>query len=130
MTSRATAADRVGRRTVQAPGGDPGTDRRCHKIIRPVNLPIARRCACTGAVPVTRRRPPADPARRTTVSRLTDADLYLRGTETLLASWEEYARRATAATVHRVPGVAAGVFPEEPERAVYNNALLDRHLGA
>ncbi len=26
---------------------------------------------------------------------LTDADLYLRGAETLLASWEEYARGAT-----------------------------------
>jgi hypothetical protein len=27
---------------------------------------------------------------------LTDADLYLRGAATLLASWEEYARGATA----------------------------------
>jgi hypothetical protein len=25
--------------------------------------------------------------------------------------------------------VAAAVFPNEPERAVYNNALLDRDLG-
>jgi hypothetical protein len=30
---------------------------------------------------------------------LTDADLYLRGAETLLASWEEYARGATGAAV-------------------------------
>ena len=29
----------------------------------------------------------------------TDAELYLRGTETLLASWEEYARGATGAAV-------------------------------
>jgi GNAT superfamily N-acetyltransferase len=32
--------------------------------------------------------------------------------------------------VKRLPGVAAAVFPDEPERAVYNNALLDRDLGA
>jgi ribosomal protein S18 acetylase RimI-like enzyme len=28
-----------------------------------------------------------------------------------------------------LPGVAAAVFPHEPERAVYNNALLERDLG-
>ncbi len=61
---------------------------------------------------------------------LTDADLYLRGAETLLASWEEYARGATGAAVHRFPGVAIAVFPNEPERAVYNNALLERDLAA
>ncbi|HEY2600389.1 MAG TPA: GNAT family N-acetyltransferase [Thermoleophilaceae bacterium] len=59
----------------------------------------------------------------------TDTGLYLRGAETLLASWEEYARGATGAAVHRFPGVATAIFPHEPERAVYNNALLDRHLG-
>ena len=48
---------------------------------------------------------------------LTDADLYLRGAETLLASWEEYARGATGAAVQRSPGVAAAVFPSEPEHA-------------
>ena len=30
--------------------------------------------------------------------------------------------------MHRPPGVAAAVFPHQPERAVYNNALLDRDL--
>jgi len=64
------------------------------------------------------------------VSQLTDADLSLRGTATLLASWEEYAGGAAAATVQRLPGVVAAVFPEGPERAVYNNALFDRDLGA
>src|ERR687885_2485155 len=59
---------------------------------------------------------------------LTDADLYLRGSETLLASWQEYARGATGAAVQRHPGVAAAVFPNEPERDVYNNALLERGL--
>ena len=59
-----------------------------------------------------------------------DADLYQRGTETLVASWEAYARGATGAAVLRSPGVAVAVFPNEPERAVYNNALLARDLAA
>jgi len=59
-----------------------------------------------------------------------DADLYRRGSQTLLASWEAYARGSTGAAVLRLPGVAASVFPTEPERAVYNNALLDRGLDA
>jgi ribosomal protein S18 acetylase RimI-like enzyme len=58
------------------------------------------------------------------------ADLYRIGSETLLASFEAYARGAQDAAVIRAPGVAAAVFPDLPERAVYNNALLDRDLGA
>jgi ribosomal protein S18 acetylase RimI-like enzyme len=61
---------------------------------------------------------------------LTDADLYRRGAKTLLASWEEYARGTADAALQRLPGVAAAVFPDEPERAVYNNALLERDLAA
>jgi GNAT superfamily N-acetyltransferase len=61
---------------------------------------------------------------------LTDADLYRRGAKTLLASWEEYAHGATGAAVRRFPGVAIAVFPTAPERAVYNNALLDPDLPA
>jgi ribosomal protein S18 acetylase RimI-like enzyme len=61
---------------------------------------------------------------------LTDADLYLRGAETLLGSWKEYGRGASGAAVQRFPGVATAVFPNEPERAVYNNALLDPELAA
>ena len=57
------------------------------------------------------------------------ASLHRRGTATLLASWEEYARAATDAVLARLPGVAAAVFPKGPERAVYNNALLERGLG-
>jgi ribosomal protein S18 acetylase RimI-like enzyme len=53
-----------------------------------------------------------------------------RGIETLFASWEAYACAATDAAVQRLPGVTAAVFPHEPERGVYNNALLERHLGA
>jgi GNAT superfamily N-acetyltransferase len=61
---------------------------------------------------------------------MTGDDLYRRGAATLLASWEEYARGASGAELKRLPGVAAAVFPNEPERGVYNNALLDRDLGA
>ena len=63
-------------------------------------------------------------------SNLTDTDLYLRGANTLLASWEQYARGATGAAVRRFPGVATAVFPYDPERSVYNNALLVRDLAA
>jgi ribosomal protein S18 acetylase RimI-like enzyme len=59
----------------------------------------------------------------------TDADLYHRGMATLLASWDEYARPAAGAALWRLPGVAVGVFPEGPERDVYNNAVLERGLG-
>jgi GNAT superfamily N-acetyltransferase len=52
-------------------------------------------------------------------------DLYRRGVETLIASWEAYARAATGAQVHRSPDFAAAVFPDGPERGIYNNALLE-----
>jgi GNAT superfamily N-acetyltransferase len=59
----------------------------------------------------------------------TDTDLYARGAATLLASWEEYTRGAAGAALERLDGVSAAVFPHEPERSVYNNALFDRDLG-
>lgn len=61
---------------------------------------------------------------------VSDLDLYLRGAETLVASWQEYARGARSASVRRFPGVAVAVFPNEPERSVYNNAVLARGLSA
>jgi GNAT superfamily N-acetyltransferase len=64
------------------------------------------------------------------MTEFSDAELYLRGTETLVASWEAYARGAAGAEVQRAPGVATAVFPHEPERSVYNNALLERDLTA
>ena len=64
------------------------------------------------------------------MSVLTETDFFLRGTTTLVSSWEEYARGATDATVERAPGVDIAVFPHEPERAVYNNALLALDLSA
>lgn len=61
---------------------------------------------------------------------LSDGDLYDRGANTLLASWEEYAGGARGATVERLAGVAAAVFPHGPEREVYNNSLFERGLNA
>lgn len=61
---------------------------------------------------------------------MTDAELYRRGAGTLLASWEAYARAAPDAALQRLPRVAVAVFPHEPERGVYNNALLARDLPA
>jgi ribosomal protein S18 acetylase RimI-like enzyme len=55
--------------------------------------------------------------------------LYARGTATLVASWARYAVGSPGAALVRMDGVSAAVFPHGPERAVYNNALLDRHLG-
>jgi ribosomal protein S18 acetylase RimI-like enzyme len=63
------------------------------------------------------------------MTRATDDELYVRGSETLLASWGQYALGSAGAALHRLSGVAAAVFPEGPERAVYNNALLGRDLG-
>jgi GNAT superfamily N-acetyltransferase len=58
----------------------------------------------------------------------TDDDLYRRGAETAVACWAEYARTTPAAAVHRLPGVDVAVFPEGPERAVFNNAIPERGL--
>ncbi|MGH3506045.1 MAG: GNAT family N-acetyltransferase [Nocardioidaceae bacterium] len=57
-----------------------------------------------------------------------DRELYDRGVATLLASWEEYARGSLGAALVQLDGATAAVFTEQPERAVYNNALVDRGL--
>ena len=59
------------------------------------------------------------------MSVVVDESVYLRGAATLLASFGEYARGIGTASVQRLGGVAAAVFPDWPERGVYNNALLD-----
>jgi ribosomal protein S18 acetylase RimI-like enzyme len=70
------------------------------------------------------------PGARSLATPNTDRDLYARGAATLLASWDEIARGSSGAALLRLGGVAAAVFPEDPERGVYNNALLERDLGA
>jgi ribosomal protein S18 acetylase RimI-like enzyme len=56
--------------------------------------------------------------------------VYERGIETALRCWEAFARATPGAALVRSHGVAAAVFPEEPEREVYNNAVLTRDLAA
>jgi GNAT superfamily N-acetyltransferase len=57
-----------------------------------------------------------------------DDALYGAGTRTLLASWEAYAAGAVGAALHRLPGVTVAAFPHQPERGVYNNAVLEQDL--
>ena len=59
---------------------------------------------------------------------MTDLRLYDRGTATAIACWEHFARASEGACAIHAPGVAAAVFPHAPERAVYNNAILERDL--
>jgi len=59
---------------------------------------------------------------------ISDRQLYERGAATLVTSWEAYAAGSPGAALLRLDGVAAGVFPAQPERAIYNNALLERDL--
>lgn len=59
---------------------------------------------------------------------MTDADLYARGISTLVASWKLTARGSRGAAVTRFRGASAAVFPTDPERSLYNNAVLDRGL--
>lgn len=61
---------------------------------------------------------------------LTNPDLYERGLATLIASWQAYSNAATDASVQHSPGVTAAIFPCEPERSIYNNAVLARDLDA
>ena len=58
---------------------------------------------------------------------MSDADLYARGITTLLTMWDELARTSRDAVVQRLPGIAAAVFPHDPERIYYNNAVLRDH---
>ncbi len=62
------------------------------------------------------------------MARPTGADLYRSGMRTLVASWQAFAVGSPGAAVTRFAGVATAVFPAEPERSVFNNALLDRGL--
>jgi hypothetical protein len=47
-----------------------------------------------------------------------------------VAAWVVFANAVTGAAVVRLPGLTAAVFPQGPERAVYNNAVLERGLPA
>lgn len=54
--------------------------------------------------------------------------LYERAVATLVASWEPIAAGSAGAEMRRLLGATAAVFPTEPERSIYNNAVLERGL--
>ena len=47
---------------------------------------------------------------------------------TAAACWKALARFTPGAAVHHLPHVSAAVFPDEPERSIYNNAIFAREL--
>ena len=61
---------------------------------------------------------------------MTDEDLHRRGIETAVACWERFARSVRGAAVHRLRNVDVAVFPNGPERSIYNNAVLARSITA
>jgi ribosomal protein S18 acetylase RimI-like enzyme len=54
--------------------------------------------------------------------------LHSRALDTLVAAWEADAAGAEGASVQLLPGAVAAVFPAEPERTFFNNALLGKSL--
>lgn len=67
-------------------------------------------------------------APRSSSTHILDEELYRRGIATAIASWEAYAAGSPGAVLIRRPGVAIARFPSEPQRAVYNNAVVEREL--
>ena len=61
---------------------------------------------------------------------MTDDELYARGTRTAAACWAAFASATPGAAVHHPPYVVVAVFPDDPERSIYNNAILARELAA
>ena len=57
-----------------------------------------------------------------------DLALFERQVHSLVASWAKYATGSTGAEVREEDGATICVFPSEPERLVYNNALITRGL--
>jgi GNAT superfamily N-acetyltransferase len=62
------------------------------------------------------------------MTSMDDDQLYRRGVATMLASWETFARGSAGASLERLPGVSVAVFPNEPARSIYNNAVIDGDL--
>ena len=53
-------------------------------------------------------------------------ELYDRMVAGLVASWERYAEGSRGASIQNACGAEVAIFPEGPERCVYNNAVLER----
>ncbi len=56
--------------------------------------------------------------------------LYGRMLANLIGSWTRIADGTEGASINRLPDVVMALFPEGPERAFYNNAVLARDLDA
>jgi ribosomal protein S18 acetylase RimI-like enzyme len=54
--------------------------------------------------------------------------LYDRMLANFVGAWRQIAEGTAGASIERLPGATAGVFPAGPERLFYNNAVLDRNL--
>ena len=111
---------------------EPGSSSATSSIPSARNVSPAARSISTSAASSSRRA--GRPHAASVAERQPDARALRRRSvpprsETLVASWEAYARGSHGAAVIRSPGVATAVFPNEPERGVYNNALLERGLG-
>jgi GNAT superfamily N-acetyltransferase len=61
---------------------------------------------------------------------MTDEALYGRGISTAVECWSRFARSVDGAAVHRRRHVDVAVFSQGPEKAIYNNAVLARGMGA
>ncbi len=59
---------------------------------------------------------------------MNDRDAHLVGMRSAFAAWELYAAGTPGAAVRRGSGWTASVFPEGPEAAYLNNAVLERGL--
>ncbi len=59
---------------------------------------------------------------------MTEIDLYERAMRTTAACWAVFAWATSGAEVHHLPHASVAVFPGEPERSIYNNAILAREL--
>jgi ribosomal protein S18 acetylase RimI-like enzyme len=57
---------------------------------------------------------------------MTDEELYRRGIDTAVACWRRFAASVPDAAVHRLEHADVAVFPRDPERSIYNNAVLAR----
>jgi GNAT superfamily N-acetyltransferase len=65
------------------------------------------------------------PSVRSSAPDVSSGELYSRSVASLLASWRAYASGSSGGRLVERSGVTAAVFPHEPERGVYNNALLE-----
>ena len=64
----------------------------------------------------------------TTAAPAAEEEQYGRMAEGLVAASRHFAAASTGAFVIDEPGVSIDVFPTEPDRTIYNNALFDRGL--